>query len=126
MPYIDQEQRDRLDPLVYLLARALRAECPEGRDLAGPLNYAITRLLLDTLPENPRYSRLALITGVLETVKLEFYRRTAVPYETRKAEEHGDVYNCPHDREVPCLYKGGTFTICPDCGLEVNDGSEGE
>jgi len=126
MPYIDDEKRAALDPAIHLLGLALRANFPTGKELAGPLNYAITRLLLETLPEATTYSRTALLIGVLETLKLEFYRRVAVPYEVRKAEENGDVYDCPHDREVPCLDKGGTFTICADCGQEVNDGSEGE
>lgn len=92
MPYIDQKQRARLDPLIYLLTRTLKADYPAGRDLAGPLNYVITRLLLDTLPDAQFYSRYALVMGIVETLKLEMYRRLVVPYEDKKAEENGDVY----------------------------------
>ena len=92
MPYIDPRQRAELDPTIYLLVKTLRAKYPMGRDLVGPLNYAITRLILDTLPDYPPYSRLALVTGVLETIKLEMYRRLVAPYEDEKAEENGDVY----------------------------------
>lgn len=92
MPYIKREDRDALDPTIYLLVKTLVSRYPMGKDLAGPLNYAITRLLLDTTPVNPRYSRLALVTGILETIKLEMYRRMVAPYEDAKAEENGDVY----------------------------------
>ena len=92
MPYIEKEKRDRLDPLIYLLTRTLKADYPAGRDLAGPLNYVITRLLIDTLPDAQFYSRYALYMGIIETIKLEMYRRLIAPYEGKKAEENGDVY----------------------------------
>jgi len=92
MPYVKQEDRDVLDPPIHLLAKTLNANYATGRALAGPLNYAITRLILDTLPQTTTYSRLALITGVLENVKQELYRRVASPYEDSKAQENGDVY----------------------------------
>ena len=88
MPHIDQKQRAQLDPAIHLLARALRA-CT---DLDGPLNYAITMLLLSSLPDNYRYSHLSDALKALEMAKLEFYRKRVAPYEDEKAEENGDVY----------------------------------
>ena len=39
----------------------------------------------------PNYAKLAIITGVLENIKQEFYRRVASPYEDLKAKQNGDV-----------------------------------
>lgn len=96
MPYIAAEDRPEIDRAVRALAEVLARQARrDGEEdptaLAGMLNYAITRLLLTLYPE-PRYWRIALVTGVLENVKQEFYRRYAAPYEDRKAAENGDVY----------------------------------
>jgi hypothetical protein len=32
------------------------------------------------------------MTGVIENVKTEFYRRVAVPYEDKKIADNGDVF----------------------------------
>ena len=93
MPYISQAERDGIDPAIYLLVRALQHQCGEPSSMAGGLNYTITRLFLETLLAAPRYSKIALATGVLENVKQEMYRRLAAPYENKKAEENGDVYS---------------------------------
>lgn len=91
MPYIKPHVRPRLDALAESAARAI--ESP------GELNYFITRMILFVL-EQPGsavrkplgYGEIAEITGVLENVKQEFYRRVAEPYEDRKRKENGDVY----------------------------------
>lgn len=78
MPYIKKSNRNRA---------ALAPETP------GELNYAITRLLMDYVRYTGlRYSAINDALGALEGAKLEFYRRIAVPYETQKIEENGDVY----------------------------------
>lgn len=81
MPYVNAEQRRRLD----------EGGAPES---AGELNYAISRLVDQYLARQGgvRYAGLNEVMGVLECVKLEFYRRVAAPYEDRKQLEHGDVY----------------------------------
>ena len=85
MPYIPQDARARIDA----------GESP--RD-AGELNYAVTRLVdafLGTRSEEAgrlRYAHLNEAIGVLECAKLELYRRVAAPYEDRKRDEAGDVY----------------------------------
>ena len=40
---------------------------------------------------DPSYSKIAMITGVLENVKQEYYRRIAVPYEENKKAQNGDI-----------------------------------
>jgi hypothetical protein len=39
----------------------------------------------------PSYTKVAMITGVLENIKQEFYRRVAVPYEELKIQQNGDI-----------------------------------
>jgi hypothetical protein len=37
------------------------------------------------------YGKIAIITGVLENIKQEFYRRIASSYEDKKILENGDI-----------------------------------
>lgn len=84
MPYIKQHVREFLDQGVV-----------DAR-LPGELNYLITQLIQDYLDNaEPSYTALNDIIGVLEAVKLEFYRRVVVPYEEQKRFENGDVYDDP-------------------------------
>ena len=39
----------------------------------------------------PSYSKIAMITGVVENIKQEFYRRVAEPYENIKIRSNGDI-----------------------------------
>jgi hypothetical protein len=101
MPYIDKNFRNRFDIQVEKLASSLCDVIPDKDvtefdahsllDCSGNLNYVITRLCSCLLQGKPSYSKVAVITGVLENVKQEFYRRIASPYEDRKIEENGDV-----------------------------------
>ena len=83
MPYINENSRYEIDEIVEELIRSIGSP--------GKLNYAITRLILLYAPK-PNYSDIATITGVLENVKQEYYRRLAAPYEDNKIKENGDVY----------------------------------
>lgn len=91
MPYITPEDRPRLDAAIEALARAVRECAAERGGFEGHLNYAITRLALEVIPER-RYASIARVTGVLENVKQEFYRRYAAPYEDEQIARSGDVY----------------------------------
>lgn len=98
MPYIKQEDRVFLDPYINNLSDAINANIPANTNfgneeimtLLGELNYAITRLCTRTMG-SPTYPKIAMITGVLENVKQEFYRRLAAPYEENKIVQNGDV-----------------------------------
>jgi hypothetical protein len=82
MPYISQEQRQEFDRWLDTIV--------EFSLTPGELNYVITKLLLKTKPKVYRdYNELI---GVLECIKLELYRKAVVPYEDKKKEEHGEVY----------------------------------
>jgi len=79
MPYITKAARTRV---------AL-----DGPQNSGQLNYAITKLLIDYVGDNPNYELIAMAISACECAKLEFYRRVAAPYEDVKREQNGDVYN---------------------------------
>jgi hypothetical protein len=87
MPYVYQHERDRVDEILEELSFVH----------PGGLNYAITKLCQDYMQSDRRgknltYANYNTIIGVLESVKLEFYRRAVVPYEDEKIQENGDVY----------------------------------
>lgn len=86
MPYIKTEEREHL----------AKYEFPwVGQQITTPgqLNYAITTLCLGYFSTGEKsYQDIATITGVLENVKQEMYRRVATPYEDSKILINGDVY----------------------------------
>ena len=88
MPYITQEERDRLDPIIDKL--------PKLND--GQLNYTITRichLFLKRL--GLRYMNLVRVLGGLICVMFELYRSIAAPYEDKKQMENGPISELDED-----------------------------
>jgi hypothetical protein len=87
MPYISQVSRNKIDPYIDLLKASIQTP--------GDLNYAITQLSRSFLTPLPgsTYEEVALVTGVLENVKQEMYRRHASPYEDSAIKRNGDVYD---------------------------------
>jgi hypothetical protein len=87
LPYIKPESRVKyekvLDELIGIL-KSLPAD-----EVDGELNHVVTKILKQTYPV--RYFQINKAIGVLECVKLEFYRRVAAPYEDKKIKESGDV-----------------------------------
>ena len=81
MPYIKQEERKNLDQHLAFAWQDLSA---------GQMNYMITGLVKRWIGD-PSYTKIATMTGVLENVKQEMYRRLASPYEDAKIAENGDV-----------------------------------
>ena len=88
MPYIKQERRDELNPLIEALSGELLS-----KDIAmGDYNYVITTLMHHfILNEGLRYKNLNDIVGMLECCKLEFVRKIVSPYEDLKTLENGSV-----------------------------------
>lgn len=100
MPYIPPKDRPRLDPLIDRLAEELKKTGDEYNEeaqgkyptaYAGLLNYAVSRLAGKFALLTLRYWTVALLTGVLENIKQEFYRRVASPYEDKQIEKNSDV-----------------------------------
>lgn len=83
MPYIPFERREDL----------------EGGSIPvspGELNFIITDAITNYLRwrrgGDYNYEVLNEVMGVLESAKLELYRRIVAEYEDTKREENGDVY----------------------------------
>lgn len=96
MPYIKQEQREKLNSAIDELSDRIVSMVKSEDDsaFAGILNYVSTRLALSIIRKKfgkIRYWMIAVITGVFKNVADEFYRRLAVPYEDKKIDEEGDV-----------------------------------
>lgn len=88
MPYIKQEDRP-------VSGTWQLGDLADKVKIKGPgfANFIITTFLSEAYSlENPSYSKINEAIGVLECVKLELYRRIAVPYEDEKILENGDVY----------------------------------
>jgi Domain of unknown function (DUF6899) len=87
LPYIKTEKRVKYEKALHELVNILKSLPPEEVD--GELNYVVTKILKGIYPL--RYYQINKAIGVLECIKLEFYRRVAAPYEDTKIEESGDV-----------------------------------
>ena len=85
MPYITQAEREAIDPSLAEIVGCA------GALSAGMLNYSITRIINAAFRWHPSYTTANMLVGVLDSVKLEFYRRHVVPYEEQKMKENGDV-----------------------------------
>lgn len=84
MPYIKQEERKYLEPIVKQASSQI--------ENCGQLNFAITIIIQEYLKKKGQnYANINEVVGVLECAKLEFYRRVAIPYEDEKIKENGDV-----------------------------------
>jgi len=99
MPYITQERRKLLDPNI----EALQKHLSELGGNEGDMNYVISRLIGSAFLNDTKYRMIARITGVLDNVKTEFYRRLGVPYENEAIEKNGDV---PEFERVEAMIDG--------------------
>lgn len=93
MPYVKQHYREALDPVVDATVQVLRnleLDFPEG-NFEGNVNYLISKILSKVYTSGG-YRGINDAVGVLECIKLEFYRRAAAGYEDKKIIENGDVY----------------------------------
>lgn len=89
MPYIKDEYRESLEPLLAPLC----AHIKKPFITEGEVNYVLTRLVLAWVREHPMsYRTLNAALGIFEAAKLEFYRRVVAPYEAEKCAANGDVY----------------------------------
>jgi hypothetical protein len=89
MPYIKEDDRVRLDPCIESMISSIKND-NDLHKLLGDINYCFSRVASGVMGE-VSYSKVAMITGVLENIKQEFYRRVASPYEDKKIIENGDI-----------------------------------
>jgi len=87
LPYIKVANRSKYNKVLRELLEILKSLPPDEVD--GELNYVVTRMLKEVYPL--RYFHINKAIGVLECIKLEYYRRVAAPYEDKKIQESGDV-----------------------------------
>jgi hypothetical protein len=96
MPYIKEEFRSKLDPCIndmvncLMDASNLSSDSTDISDTLGNINYCFSRVVAQIIGK-PNYNKIAMITGVLENIKQELYRRVASPYEDMKIQQNGDV-----------------------------------
>ena len=84
MPYIPQKAREPLDPYIGDLGDYIND--------VGQLNYAISQLCIEfAARQGSNYAAFNATIGVLESAKLELYRRHVAPYEDIKMAENGDL-----------------------------------
>ena len=87
MPYITQEQRDRLNPLIAPLSDDLL----EHLDV-GEYNYVMTKLMHDYLIKvGMKYKNVSAAKAVLMDARDELSRVVMGPYEDKKIKENGPV-----------------------------------
>jgi len=84
MPYIKQEKRKEIDPLLQNIFPILKEK--------GDYNYVITTIIHNYIKDNGlRYSTLNDSIGIVECVKQELYRMIVSPYEDIKIKENGEI-----------------------------------
>ena len=96
MPYINEEERIELDAAIENMTQSIRdiqSHLANPNDFSiylGRINYCFSRVIAG-LMKDVSYKKIAMITGVLENIKQEFYRRVAENYENNKIAQHGDI-----------------------------------
>jgi len=103
MPYISEENRKLLDNSISTMVMALKRTVDDGNifskepltneevlKLLGNINYCFSRVVSNVMGD-VSYTKVAMITGVLDNIKQEFYRRVAEDYEDLKIKENGDI-----------------------------------
>lgn len=101
MPYIEETRRQNLDKCIEHMVLCIKNNVTDNvfdfnlnddqvLNVAGDINYCFSRILA-SLVNKPSYKKIAVITGVLENIKQEFYRRVASPYEDKKIVQNGDI-----------------------------------
>jgi hypothetical protein len=101
MPYIPQKERDELDPLIDALVtriKTLPGKNPTQPllDFAGRINYVATQIILKLVEPYRGYWAIALMCGVVDNIRSEFYLRYATPYEIEKIVQNGDIEGLGH------------------------------
>jgi hypothetical protein len=96
MPYITEEEREELDNVINEMVEAIKntkTSLTNPNNLAnflGRINYCFSRVVSSVMGD-VSYPKVAMVTGVLENIKQEFYRRIAANYEDIKIKQNGDI-----------------------------------
>lgn len=96
MPYIDEEERKELNFAIDIMVDNIlnnKTNLNNPHDFSnflGRINYCFSRVIMGVMKE-VSYKKIAMVTGVLENIKQEFYRRLASKYEDAKIVSNGDI-----------------------------------
>jgi hypothetical protein len=90
MPYIKSEDRKKFDDVIFQLVNLFtnNAKC---EPIMGEINYVFSSVIWRLFKKSRCYSLANSLIGVLECIKIEFYRRQIFMYEEEKIEENGDI-----------------------------------
>jgi hypothetical protein len=92
MPYIKQEKREFYRPEIDdLVEKLTNFSSPKHIVSVGELNYVFSKILWTIFDQNPSYTLGNNLTGCLECVKQEFYRRRLSLLEEKKMLDNGDL-----------------------------------
>jgi hypothetical protein len=92
MPYVKNKDRKELNDKIHALTDSVNDVSEDN--IEGVLNYVITTLLTNSVrPDNKKwkYNIFNRAIGILECVKLEFYRRLISQYEAKCIDDNGDI-----------------------------------
>jgi hypothetical protein len=109
MPYISESDRKQLDASIDQLVNSILETSIKNHNdfninnvnsfqvlnMLGNINYCFSRILMK-LSGDLSYTKIAMITGVIENIKQEFYRRAASWYEDKKIVQNGDIKEYKH------------------------------
>lgn len=104
MPYIDEKTRTKLENDITNIVDTIKnisdtnhinfnnTEITDHQilNILGIINYTFTKIIMKSIG-SISYNKIAMITGVLENIKQEFYRRAASTYEDSKIRSNGDI-----------------------------------
>lgn len=90
MPYIKKAQRSPIDKFLDGLIVILVNTTSKGKVNNGQTVYTIYKLLRQIYGEG-NFETKSNALKVLESAKLEYYRRVMAPYEDSKIASNGDV-----------------------------------
>lgn len=105
MPYIKKQDRELLDENLAQISELIQ-DMSGGDNMFRPgfMNYVITKIIKNVYGafhdqeieeglghQTMRYADYNEVIGMLESCKLEFYRRHVSPYEDKKIQQNGDV-----------------------------------
>lgn len=84
MPYVEDDKKIKVDLAIHDLVSNIKFYS------VGQINYALSKILIAYDPQH--YLDHNTLIGLLECVKLEYWRRMVVPYEEKKRQINGDIF----------------------------------
>jgi hypothetical protein len=90
IPYIKKEKRPNFDEAINKLVALLKSSTDSGQHDNGDVVYAIYRIIID-IYSHGNFEIKSNALKVLESAKLEYYRKVMAIYENLKEQENGSI-----------------------------------